>query len=626
MVHCCDKHWHRGGILSITSTVAIAGATTLLKKTLDDIYVKFREMGTNHLGRARSDIKEAAIARALCSITKVKTLWNVEKEVSLHEFYYPSSITFSEGACKTIASLKELGPRQNFVIQGTAGQGKSIFLRYLCGQELIPSQTSSRVPLFVELRRVRENWNVQSLIVEALQKYKLPSTDAAWSFLASSGKFVLLMDAFDEIDPGLTGQAVADIETLAELYRETLQIIVTSRPDADIQRSPLFRVCRLMPLRGEDHLPFLQKICPEKNQAESLMRVLGSSSTEIRDLLTTPLMMTLLVILYKSLQTVPDTVPKFYEELFDVLFYRHDHSKPGFRRKRYTQLDDTKVKKLFSAFCFYVQLEGLGVLTNAQFQTCMERANKACNESVDHEKFKQELIKTVCLMQQDGFEYSFIHKSVTQYYAATFVRGSSEDFAAKFYALAAKRKHHWDLELRFLSEIDAYNFMKFYESPLVNKIAQAFDYSFVSPDEDAVSRLNNHLIACMSLMFRPSKLTNVLGTTQHSTRLAGWSYEVTSDPLPFELGRDWAKSIILAASKDQALDAVLTQELKVHQEHCIASGASETLRCTYLKDALLTSVPNLGRDALQQLQKRYQVAMRVLKTENEKIDMLSGLL
>lgn len=101
---------------AITTTVAITGATALLKKAIDDIYVKVKEVGTNHLGRVRSDLKEATIARALASITKVKTLWNVEKEVSLYEFYYPSSVIFADEVRKKIGGLRELGIRQNFVI------------------------------------------------------------------------------------------------------------------------------------------------------------------------------------------------------------------------------------------------------------------------------------------------------------------------------------------------------------------------------------------------------------------------------------------------------------------------------------------------------------------------------
>ena len=207
------------------------------------------------------------------------------------------------------------------------------------------------------------------MIQITLKKLQLPGSVESWRAFASSGRFILLLDGFDEVDPALADRTISDIETEADLFADSLQILVTSRPDADIQKSSKFRVCKLQALDFSDHEPFLTRICEDKSQAANLFQAVEKSSAEVRYLLTTPLMMTLLVILYKSLQTIPDTVPRFYEELFDVLFYRHDQSKPGFRRKRFTTLDDTSLKKLFSAFCFYARLHNFGVLT----QYCLVR-------------------------------------------------------------------------------------------------------------------------------------------------------------------------------------------------------------------------------------------------------------
>jgi predicted NACHT family NTPase len=310
------------------------------------------------------------------------------------------------------------------------------------------NETSNRIPIFIELRRLRQDVTLETLILSTLAKYKIPNSPENCAYLAGTGKFALLLDAFDEVEPSISGRTVADIESLADLYQEKLQIIITSRPDADIQRSSRFRVLKLAPLDSFDHLPFLQKICTDQDQAHSLAKVVSSSATDIKALLKTPLMMTLLVILYTSLQTIPDTLPKFYEELFEVLFYRHDQSKPGFRRKRYTELDDSKVKKLFAALCFVVRLESLGTLTGDKLRECVAKAAVASNEKVDPDKFRDELTKTVCLMLQDGLEYSFIHKSVTQYYAASFIRNSTEAFSEKFYTLISKEPEggRWDLE------------------------------------------------------------------------------------------------------------------------------------------------------------------------------------
>lgn len=339
----------------------------------------------------------------------------------------------------------------------------------------------------------------------------MPHTPEFWQSFAASGKAVLLLDAFDEIDPTLVSSAVTDIENMADLYRDSLQIVVTSRPDADIQRSSRFRVLRLSRLRRADHSPFLRKICADRDQADSLLKVLRASAAEVGSLLTTPLMLTLLVILYKSSQTIPDTVPRFYEELFDVLFYRHDQNKPGFRRKRFTSLDDGAMRRLFCAFCFFVRLQRLGSLTESQFTDCAARAAEACKLTVDTRALRSELVKTICLLQEDGFELSFIHKSVVQYYAAAFVSTSSDGFATKFYQLAASSRD-WALDLRFLQEIDQYRYSKYYQLPLVESIANELGVPLASNalinEAQLIHAMSNELSVIVDVSERDSSIAS----------------------------------------------------------------------------------------------------------------------
>jgi len=600
-------------MLGAIGDVVTVGASAILKKILDDTYKNVKDFGVNHFGLRRSDVKEDEIASALQTITKVKTLWNYEREGSLYDFYYPSRIIFPRSVPKKVSGLKDIGGKVNLVIQGTAGQGKSIFLRYLCGQELIDRFTTNRVPIFIELRRISVDMGVSALISEALRKYKLPHTSSAWEYLAGSGKFVLLMDAFDEIDPALSARTVAEIERIAEQYLGELQIIITSRPDADIQRSALFRVCRLAPLEDSDHLQFLEKICEDQLQAEALMQVLNGSSTDIRGLLTTPLMVTLLVILYKSVHAVPDTVPRFYEALFDVLFHRHDNSKPGFRRKRYTKLDDAKIKQLFSAFCFYIRLQSFGVLNHNQFNDCVQKAATACNEIVDSEKFKDELTKTLCLVQQDGFEYSLIHKSVAQYYSAYFVSSSSSGFVEKFYKLARNPELNWDLELKFLAQIDTYNYMKFYELPILQSVAHDLEYSFLTMNESAAKKLNDCMFEKVSLMFQYEE--------DGTAFCSGWSHTtVKEEPILTHLSSTWASYITRELDNNEEFANSVLEIVKTHNRFF---DPGVDLRCLYIKNLIGKYVPDLPSRVLLDLQHRYENAKLVIEAEDAKISMLA---
>jgi NACHT domain len=519
-----------------TGALTVAAGAAIVKKTVDYLFNEAKEYGKATIWKKRADVKELPIRRQILQTTKVKTLWNIEREVSIYEFYYPIPISFNSNTSKQVKSLRDIGPIGNYVIEGTAGQGKSIFLRFLCGQELTDEHTSELIPVFIELRRITQSTGVPQLVLEALEKLRLPNSDESWRFFAASGKFALLLDAFDEVDPNLTERTIGEIEHLADLYRDNLLIVVTSRPESDIQKSARFRVMKLAKLSEQDHEPFLRKICTDREQSRNLIKVITASQGEVASLLTTPLMLTLLVILYKAVQTIPDSIPRFYEELFDVLFYRHDHSKPGFRRKRFTTLDDTSVKRLFAAFCFYARVQDYSLLTEQQFVDCTAKAASACNISVDPKTFKSELTKTICLMQNDGLETSFIHRSVAQYYAASFVSRSGDGLAQPFYE-HIQAKHGWDLETRFLQEIDSYRFAKHFTMPCIEKICKLCELESVY-DSNAEKAIDEYL--SRTVTFIVGEVREAGSVVKDRITLVGWKIanDLTS-PLAISLTHRW---------------------------------------------------------------------------------------
>lgn len=600
----------------MTATIAAAAATSVLKKVFDDVYEAAKKSGRAFITRNRADLKDSVIARAIHSITKVKTLWNIEKEVSLYDFYYPSSIEFSKGVRKRVNGIKDFGGAGNFVIQGTAGQGKSIFLRYLSGQELDGRFSAGRLPLFIELRRLRGDLNLTDLTLQALERFKLPCTVEAWRTLAASGRVTLLLDAFDEVDPQLAERTVNEIEGFAEIYRDQLQILVTSRPDADIQKSSAFRVVKLAPLSATDHQPFLKKICTDTEQAESLVKALRASSVEVSLLLTTPLLMTLLVILYKSAQTIPDTVPKFYEELFDVLFYRHDHSKPGFRRKRFTTLDDGSVKRVFSAFCFITRLDNRGVLTSSQFQDACIRASDSCGIVVDPPALRNELVKTVCLMQEDGFELSFIHKSVAQYYAASFVARSGDEFAQQFYQLG-RSPRSWELELRFLSQIDRYRYARYFEKPLLEGFGGEIGVNFGAPKNSDAENINDYFIRVMQVVIGESRPSESKRDLTAPRLLLGWSSDfVHADPIRDDAAFGWIFPVV------QHLERVMLEK----GGWPVVNGPHELVPVAKFQSHLDDVAQEAARATLEKLRQRYKSATEVIETEMRKTALLAGLI
>ncbi|WP_080990253.1 NACHT domain-containing protein [Comamonas testosteroni] len=408
------------------------------------------------------------IQKKISSLETLKTFWSSDKTVNLIDFYHPSKI-YIDGARKKCDFLSEL-PIGNLIIEGIVGQGKSIFLRHLSTSE-IRSNQSNGFPIFIELSALSEKNSLEVAIKNYLEDVNIDGfEDETFNYVMSSGNFILLLDAFDELDEKIVKETYLQIERYADRYEKT-KIIVTSRPSSEIQKSTKFKILKLASLSEADYTPFLSKLGLPAVFIAEIKTSIRNSPSKIADLITTPLMLTLVVLAYKSVKKIPDNLPDFFEVLFKCVFSGHDNAKPYIKRNIATNLSEKKLQELFEAFCFFC-LKGKTTrsLSTTQFDSFFESSRKALAvdncESVD---FRHDMHKVACLILPDGFEnWVFLHKSVMEYYAASFVKKSNETFAERFYKYVMKDNSSWLEVLVFLSYIDDYRFNKYYLIPEID--------------------------------------------------------------------------------------------------------------------------------------------------------------
>jgi hypothetical protein len=334
---------------------------------------------------------------------------------------------------------------------------------------------SEQIPIFRELRYLDPTKDFKEFLYDAFRAYELFIDDEFFDYYAKSGRFVLLLDAFDEVPVDAITTTIYALEKLIDQYPH-LQVFVTSRPASALHRSTSFKIVKLAPLDPSEHQKFLERLLGEPSRAKKIATELKKSPNQIQTLLTTPLLMTLLAVIYNADQSIPQNEAEFYQRLFDVLLYRHDRTKLGFRRQRYTQLGEHQIQELFQAFCFFTRQSRLGVLTPEQFVQCLSKAMKNTGLSVDPDKFKDEIVKVACLLQEEGFSLHFIHKSVQEFYASAFIIHSPEKVAQKFYSsMHDGHWHQWSQEIRFLSITDKYRFNRFFLRKEMEVFAERFE-------------------------------------------------------------------------------------------------------------------------------------------------------
>lgn len=442
--------------------------TLLFKNLLTDVY-KLIKNKASLLKKLKNLNAENAFLSA-SNVEKVKTIWQVDKEVCLHEFFYPTSI-INEYKKIPVTGLDTFPENGKIVIQGTAGQGKSVLLRYIAGTEL---RKGNVLPIFIELRKISDRKSLTDLVLDNLSELGLDIDNLELNALLSTGKCVLILDAFDEVPESEVQSVISTMESWSNQHHN-LCIVVSSRANAEIQKSAYFRVYNISELEVSDFEPLLNKLFSNSNgKVQEILKAIHSSDNEIIEVLKTPLLLTLLVIVYKSHNDIPNNLAEFYESLFHILCFRHDSTKPGFKREFSTQLPESKLSKLFDAFCFTCMKGKLSSLTREEALDFTSEAFTLCQiTDIENEFFLKDITKVTCLLVEEGFRYHFIHKSIREFHAACYIKNSTEALKIKFYSHAINNTASYRQELSFLCYLDEYMYKKYFLIPHIqNKLTR----------------------------------------------------------------------------------------------------------------------------------------------------------
>lgn len=454
----------------------IALAATVSKVALKSLLEKLGSEAAKNAGaHARGMFERWQTERTLKSISdrnkqirKVKTIFQIEKELDLVKFYYPSKIKSNTEPAKVVQRLADFTFDGNLVVRGIVGQGKSVFLRYLTACEL---EIGERIPVFIELRRLAPGQSVMEAALEEMKNLGLEGVNREIvDYLAESSRLALLLDGFDEVPEEQVPSLVRELEEIS-VRAPRLRIVVTSRPENAIERSPHFRVFDLAPLGPGEYAKVLARIV-DQARAEEIVSNVGKSRASIVSLLTTPLMVSLLAVRYQVGQGIPENRVAFYEPLFMLLLQRHDAAKAGYRRTRKSKLSDAQLLNFFNCLCFVTRRDRVSVLREHVLHGAAARALKWVNlEAHPPDPVIEDIRSITCLILRDGLdEYRFLHKSVQEFHAACFVRDQQDALSSDFYAAMRQHWSEWEQELQFLMTIHQDRYDRYFAIPMLDQV------------------------------------------------------------------------------------------------------------------------------------------------------------
>jgi hypothetical protein len=369
----------------------------------------------------------------------------------------------SENTMYEASRVKDFGENEHCLIEGIAGQGKSIFMRHLLIEEI---KLGQRLPILIELRKLTPEMDVREIAMQFMKALGFRSHEEIFNYLLDTGFAVLLLDGYDETPEECRMKLLDDLSMFALKY-ENLQIVVSSRPEASIGSVSWLKKIRICRLDKPKRDAIVRKIC-ERVTADSLIAKLNKN-TSLNELVDTPLFATLLSVVYRAELRLPETVHEFYDLVFATLLYRHDDHKEGFERPRKSGLGNHMFKSVFENFCFRTSLNGqLRFSQEAATDIFSTALRKEGADPSLSDNFFTDITKITCLLVRDGTDFQFLHKSIQEYFSAGYIKRLPEGTAKEFYDKILRsplRISQLFQSIRFLCEVDSYRAYRFFMLP-----------------------------------------------------------------------------------------------------------------------------------------------------------------
>lgn len=305
----------------------------------------------------------------------------------------------------------------NYLIIDGAGMGKSTFSKYLTSQILFKYD---RVPIFYELRKTKgdlidELANELDFLGDAFDR-------VVFEKLLHKGKFVIILDGFDEVGLELQQETARNINDLTMKGGKN-SVLVTSR-----EQDLLPELLNCKPLQFSSlNLKQVKSILNKLDKYTNLK--VGFELIEKIDLipdsfLKSPLSINLLYQTYGMNYSISKSKSTFYQQLFNALYDGHDlKNKNGFIREKKSKLDSDVFQKVLRTLCYSMTVKNKVSFDNDVDATLHieESIKRAKIENISAYNFLDDLLIAVPLLMRDGQEIKFIHKTIMEYFSSQFL-------------------------------------------------------------------------------------------------------------------------------------------------------------------------------------------------------------
>ena len=254
-------------------------------------------------------------------------------------------------AQKRVSGLEAVQDHRKLMIWGKPGAGKTTFLKYIAMECLAERLGTDCFPIFLSLKEFAEKPGKPELLHYIKHKFVDAGVKAEIiEKLLNQGKGLILLDGLDEVLEKDSHRVISQIQQLADhLHYGKNQFLITCRIAAKEYLFQGFREVEVADFDQEQIQVFVTKWFQSKNpaKAEKFIEKLADNEP-IQELASSPLLLTLLCLVFGELTNFPHNRAELYEEGIDILLKRWDGKRGIERDQLYKNLSAKRKEDLLS--------------------------------------------------------------------------------------------------------------------------------------------------------------------------------------------------------------------------------------------------------------------------------------
>ncbi len=407
--------------------IAAEAITSLVDRNTDKLFVAVKSKLKDSLKKTQVDFNTAFkhyLERAHTKYSYVKTLLYSAPRY-FYNFYESNYLKGDKCGVIDTSNINHVLDISRFIlISGSAGTGKTLMLKHLFLNSI---KHSDLIPIYVELRGLKNTTlSLCDYIFEKLESLGFSLEFEYFKYALKTGCFLLLLDGLDEVEDKTT--VLNKIGNFCDRYSDNYYI-VTSRPSsADIGFVSLqrFTVLKISPLTKKQACNLVSKIEFDIDvKARFLVRLDTDLFNKHKTFAANPLLLTIMLLTFESYAEIPEKVHVFYSNAVDTLFSKHDATKEGYRRRLKCKIALDDFKSVISELCFKLYIKRHISFSKDAVADVLKSIPKAISANIN--EIIADLVESVCILQVDGLEFSFTHRSFQEYFTALFLKELNDE-------------------------------------------------------------------------------------------------------------------------------------------------------------------------------------------------------